>query len=381
MERGRGTQLIGPSAPLSVHRLSVAGLTSSTGLVVPLAARVTPADCARMTSTSSKPVARLSSPGEIVATIPSLCGFEPRDSIVLLSLRGPHKRLGLTIRLDLPPAAAEEQAAAMLVERVAADGASAVAVVVFGSARRPGLVDAVTAACERRAVVVIEALQVDGGRWTSYACERSCCPAEGTPVPAPPSLVEAQRALDGRAVLGSREDLVRSLAPPALLQARACEQALDAAGLEWLRRREADGLEAARLADLAQARAALDLVAQGGLIDVATAALLAIALHDVATRDEVATWMLKRSDALLALTEQLVRLTVPPYDAPVCTLLAWICYARGDGSRVNVALDRALATDPDYSLALLLRTALDGAVPPRSVRKILKATRRALRPA
>jgi hypothetical protein len=332
-----------------------------------------------MTSTSSKPVARLSSPGDIVAMIPSLCGFWPRDSVVVLSLRGPRRRLGLTIRLDVPPAAAEEQAAALLAERAAADGAAAVAVVVFGSAQRRGLIDAVTAACEQRALEVMEALHVDDGRWTSYACDRPCCPVEGTPVPAPSPLVEAQCALDGRVVLGSREELVRSLAPPSLLQARACEQALDAASEEWLEMRQVDGLEAARTADLERARAVLDAVARGGSIDLANAASFAVALHDVLVRDEVATWALKRSDALLALTEQVVRLTVPPFDAPVCTLLAWICYARGDGSRVNVALDRALDSDPGYPLALLLRTALDSAVPPREVRKILKGTRRALR--
>ena len=108
-------------------------------------------------------------------------------------------------------------------------------------------------------------------------------------------------------------------------------------------------------------------------------AALAVSLHDVLVRDEVATWALKRSDALLSLLEQVMRQTVPPYDAPVCTLLAWVAFARGDGSRVNVALDRALDTDPDYSMALLLRTALDGGVTPREVRRLLKDTQRALR--
>ncbi len=332
-----------------------------------------------MTSVSSRPIARLSSPGDIVATIPTLCGFLPQDSLVVLSLRGPRRRLGLTVRLDLPPRSAEGEAAELLAERVAHDGAAAVAAVTFGTTRRPELIEALTASCELRGLSVAEALHVDDGRWTSYACCRPCCPSTGTPVPAAPSLVEAQGTFGGRAVLGSREELVRSLAAPILLQAQAAGQALDTASEQWLRQRAADGLQAARTNDVQRARAALDIVAHGGSLDLATAAHLAVALHDVLVRDQIATWALKRSDALLSMAEQVVRLTGPPYDAPACTLLAWVSYARGDGSRANVALDRALMTDPAYSLALLLREALDGAVPPREVRKVLKGTRAALR--
>ena len=106
---------------------------------------------------------------------------------------------------------------------------------------------------------------------------------------------------------------------------------------------------------------------------------LSVALHDHRVRDEIATWSLRRSDALLSLLEQTARQVVPPFDAPVCTLLAWVAYARGDGSRVNVALDRALATDPAYSLANLLLTALEGGIAPREVRRMLKSTKRGLR--
>jgi len=37
----------------------------------------------------------------------------------------------------------------------------------------------------------------------------------------------------------------------------------------------------------------------------------------------------------------------------------------------NVALDRALDSDPGYSLARLVRTALDHALPPGTVREML----------
>lgn len=333
-----------------------------------------------MTPVSSRPVARLTSPGDIVATVPTLCGFLPQNSVVVLSLRGPRKRLGLTVRLDLPPPGQVALVGEALADRVAQDGGGAAAVVVFAARRAPVLVDAVTAACAARSIDVTEALHVADARWSSYACTGPCCPVEGTAVPPVPGLVEAEQALDGRAVLASREELVRSLAPPAGPLAALATARLESAGQRWLAERQSAGVASARRSAVLGAEDALQVVAGGGTLANDVAAEFAIALHDVLVRDEVATWALERSDALLSLAEQIAGVVVPPHDAPVCTLLAWVAYARGDGARANVALDRALLTDPAYSLALLLRQALDGAVAPAQVRRSMRATRRALRP-
>lgn len=331
-----------------------------------------------MTSLSDRPVARLSSPGAIVATLPSLCGFPPEESLVLLSLRGERRRIGLTARLDLPPPEAEGAAAEMLAERMRLDGAREAVVVVLSHVRRPELVEAVGEALAGRAIDVHEALHVADGRWWSYECSSSCCPAEGTPVPPPPTLVEAQRTLAGKAVLASRAELVASLAAPTFLAAEQAGQALDDAAELWVAHWAADP-EGACVAAVQRSRRLLDAVGRGAPVDLAEAAALTVALHDHRVRDEIATWSLRRSDALLSLLEQTARQVVPPFDAPVCTLLAWVAYARGDGSRVNVALDRALATDPEYSLANLLLTALEGGIAPREVRRMLKSTKRGLR--
>src|SRR4051812_6238144 len=62
------------------------------------------------------PVVRLTSPGEIAAAVPHLCGFLPSESLVAVSLRGERHRIGLCMRLDLPPAEVDEDVA----EQVAA---------------------------------------------------------------------------------------------------------------------------------------------------------------------------------------------------------------------------------------------------------------------
>jgi hypothetical protein len=50
--------------------------------------------------------------------------------------------------------------------------------------------------------------------------------------------------------------------------------------------------------------------------------------------------------------------------APVASVLAVCAWVDGDGAAARVALDRALAADPAYSLAALVSAALDTGTPP-----------------
>ncbi len=59
-----------------------------------------------------------------------------------------------------------------------------------------------------------------------------------------------------------------------------------------------------------------------------------------------------------------MRLAQPGYVAAPASLLAFTAWQCGDGALANVALDRALADTPGYSMALLLRDALAAGTPP-----------------
>src|SRR4051812_23652847 len=49
-------------------------------------------------------VLRMRDPGELLAALPYLLGFHPRDSLVVLAFGGRSgRRVGLTQRVDLPP--------------------------------------------------------------------------------------------------------------------------------------------------------------------------------------------------------------------------------------------------------------------------------------
>lgn len=343
-------------------------------------------------SPRSRPVVRLTSPGEIVGAVPHLCGFTPQESLVVVSLRGERKRIGLTMRFDLPPVAAEAAIAGEAAGRLRADGARRTVAVLYTDApddsgrARGSMVALLQDACAEAAVVVDDVLLVRDERWFSYVCDDlRCCPAEGTPLAASAGsaalgLVAAEQAVEGRAVLASRNALAASIAPPELLAGARAEQALAQADAQHTADRLERGRQAVIRDDVERFRVVLRRWAEPPAeVAVEEAAALAIALHDVLVRDEVATWALHDRDALLSLLVALARRTVPPYDAPVCTLLAWVAYAEGNGGLANVALERVAVSDPGYSMAQLLRQALDAQIPPSQVRRILRSTRGELR--
>jgi Domain of unknown function (DUF4192) len=72
--------------------------------------------------------------------------------------------------------------------------------------------------------------------------------------------------------------------------------------------------------------------------------------------------------AHLALWGDIVRHATDPWLPAPASLLAFTAWQAGDGPLANMALDRALAADPGYSMALLLRDILDAGVPPSQAR-------------
>jgi hypothetical protein len=57
------------------------------------------------------------------------------------------------------------------------------------------------------------------------------------------------------------------------------------------------------------------------------------------------------------------------------TVFAWISYLQGNGALAGMALDRALAAEPNYDLAQLLDHALRRALNPEVFRSLYNAPR------
>jgi len=107
----------------------------------------------------------------------------------------------------------------------------------------------------------------------------------------------------------------------------------------------------------------------GRITDEDTFAWLAISLVHLAVRDDAWARMVpEHRQAHLALWADIVRRADGPWLPAPASLLAFTAWQAGNGTLANIALDRALAADPGYSMALLLRDILAAGVPPAQAR-------------
>jgi hypothetical protein len=344
-------------------------------------------------SAETRPVlVKFSSPVDIVGSIPSLLGFHPAESIVVMCLRGPRRRTGLTMRIDLIDPKYDESFAKETARRVAADDATAAIVVCYTEGSddqdrlpRAGLVDELVGQLLRRGVSIAEALLVRAGRWFSYSCSEPCCPQEGTPIPAvaegAAAQLEAERVLAGRTVLPSREDLAASVRGPVSLRRIAFEQIYDRIGEAVIAEIIDDGPGPFRRRTIEMAREAFDKYADDSRdLDDEQAARIVLGLRDKITRDELTTWALDgRADELIAFLTELTQRTLDHDAAPICTVLASVVYQHGGGPLASVALERARRCDPGYEMARLLEAMMHGQLPPERLRMAIRDTRRDVR--
>jgi hypothetical protein len=94
-----------------------------------------------------------------------------------------------------------------------------------------------------------------------------------------------------------------------------------------------------------------------------------VALRDLRVRDDAWARMdPAHRDAHRRLWTDVVRRAQPGHVAAPASLLAFVAWQCGDGALANVALDRALADDPSYSMATLLRQVISAGAPPSLAR-------------
>lgn len=318
---------------------------------------------------------KLRSPADIIDAVPYLVGFEPQRSLVVLSLRGPRSRLGLTARIDLPAARSATACARNFVGYLKRDGAARAIIVLYPPSDgivhpsvKP-LADALIKHLTRARIGVSEVLCVSDGRWWSMQCtDDECCPSSGTLIERDAtSELAVAMTVEGHVVLGSREELAAMLDPVSGLAAAAMAYAVPRVHDEFTARVAAGDKEDLVDELLALFRAAVDARAAGlaGELTADDAAKLIVALRLWGVRDEVFTWYEGgRGDATRSLLLELVRRSVLPGDASALTVLAWVCYLRGEGVLAGIAIDRARTADPEYSFAQLLDQVLSGAVNP-----------------
>ncbi|MBD0020901.1 DUF4192 family protein [Gordonia pseudamarae] len=320
----------------------------------------------------------------LITAIPALLGFVPESSLIVLTFRTDNTiiatmRYDLLLRVDGRPSTelrATITGIGDLCRRYGA--AAAVAVIVDDRYRLASpqyrtvltLCDRAFRTCGGLAAGLVATAIADGQRWS--AGHTGGDTARPSPVRLPPSgdgLVGDPRTCPtavreavttGRRVLGHREEMTTMLDP------------VDCGCPRCLSVPDAGGDSAAAL------RLVIAKLEPGGRrhrpadIDCTEAGALAAALTDLTVRDALlALAVTDLRDEAEILWRALARRLRGSARASAASLLAHLHYIAGEGGYAAVALDCALAADPDWSFAMLLSAALHSGAHPSMLWQIV----------
>jgi hypothetical protein len=291
--------------------------------------------------TPSRPTLTFRTPEDILGAVPVLLGFEPSDSVVMLTFGG---RETFHARVDLPPPTGVDDGIDLLLEPALAHGVTQVVFVVYTARPRFGrrVLHRLEEAFDAAGIRTAYRLRADGRRYFLGT-------GPGTPYDAAVHPFRARAVLDGQVVTRSRDELAARLAPvpgraavEAAAEGLAPYDATEVAATVWR------ALEDGRFTDVDLAGVLL-AIREPGVRDVAWAS---ISREDAPAH--VALW----TDAVQRSPGGLVA-----GPAAVLALAAWLA---GHGALAWCAVDRCVAAEPDNSLAGLVGELLSRAVPPSS---------------
>ena len=324
---------------------------------------------------------RVGSPADLLAIVPHLLGFVPDRSLVVVGARGPTHRIEVTFRFDLPDPPDRQAAAAIAAHAVkvlASQQFTLVVVIGYG----PGplvtpVADGIRQAITGTSLELRDVLRVEAGRYWSYLCKNpDCCQPEGVPFD---TTTHPAAAIMAAASAEPSWPAARNW-PPASPRSpgrlpKQCGRKPTAPNGSRLGSSPAPppaGSTGRPVVDrgLGAVQAAIGIYRDGGsLTETSQFAWLALALSTLQVRDDAWARMdPAHCEAHLRLWADLTRHAQPGYVAAPASLLAFTAWQAGNGALANVALDRAQADTPDYSMAQLLRDTIDAGAPPSLAR-------------
>ena len=285
---------------------------------------------------------RVSSPSELVSMIPSLLGFVPHDSLVVLLLAG-EGSLVCTMRVDLNTPVVD--VSRRIVDLAAREHVTGIVCVVYPDSTQwrdsagSLWLDEILADAQMAAVRAMDALLVVEGRWWSLFCEQAdCCPPEGHVIETSGDALRTRREVED--IYALRASLDESLvdAPNGLSLFDQC-----------------------RLAVTLLPQTASDLKAAGDVIAL---------VQDVRARD----WVLSQivdDERLIDMIVQLALRTPAVFRPIVAGLAAAALAAQGDNP---VGTRAMLDFAGDDSLAILVGMSVDLAYSPTVLRDLIASS-------
>jgi hypothetical protein len=319
------------------------------------------------------PPLRAKNPSDLLALVPSLLGFHPEESVVVLTVGDALAPFHARVDLPTDPVGVE-MLTSHLAEVARRHRTTRLAVLVYSddAGMAEAVVDQLTARLSGSVAELVCAVRADGRRW--WPLDGAASETPGTPYDVRSHPWMARSVVEGTVVLGSRQELADTLV------GTDPEETERIAGLA--------AEVAARLADLDRAplgsAARHTLVLEGhwvrhrvcrflddgeqldshDLARLTTAMAVSVEVRDVAwaemTRDDAARHVELWRDAVRRCP---VELRAAP--ASLLGFAAWLC---GNGALAWCAVDRAQEAEPGYSLAGLLTQVLAGAMPPTAWR-------------
>ena len=315
----------------------------------------------------------------LLAAVPALLGFHPEESMVMICLSGPRRRVGPVIRVDLAdhPAAGRASATVGQLQAHARRHADEVAVLCFTEQPLPPAeLHELIAALQRSGTAVLDAAVVRSGHAYSVPGPGRDRPARCTdavtevPNGEDPQVtaITAASIMGGRGILANRQALHASIAGPSGSEAAKASAAVHAAAAGLYGAVGSVGsvnrLRLRRMADVAVQRALAQATASGG-VERANSASLVLLLCDAAIRDHLIAEVVDDLESpWLPMLIAVARSVPDDQAAEVCAVLAVAAYRRGDGALAQVAVDRCLAAEPDHRLAHLMLGVMAAGLPP-----------------
>lgn len=311
-------------------------------------------------------------PAALIGALPSILGFVPENSLILVTLEG--TELGSVLRVDLlddlvdniePLAAVAASAAPRAVVAVIVDGIGACCPACDDRNRR--ILSVLNEELSCREIVLASAYIVDrvarGGRWR---CADGCGSAGLVDDP-DSSPLTAAAVLEGRRLYGRREDLQAAIAPDDETRSAAVAALIGDAAAG---RAAGGGVARHQIRrELAQVLAVVTELAAGGEPTESELAQIGCLLSDMLIRDTLCALAISvRSIEAERLWSLLARTLPLPWRAEALVLLAFSAYARGDGPLAGVSLEAALRGVPRHRMAGLLDTALQSGLRPDRIR-------------
>lgn len=328
----------------------------------------------------------LSTPHDLLAAVPFLIGYHPKDSLVVISLKG--GSIGMAMRVDFPTNDQKLIAVrgATLTSHLVRENAEGAIVIGYLPSSLLKTLDPLRPYIEKieaADIAIQEIIEVRKDRFRSLLCtDILCCPADGTEIPPlSDSRITAEQVALGRPMpFLDLEEMQGSIsALPKSAESRALKSAINKFEESEVIE-DADNDEQSQLTQILENQRegarAVDLLAQifieqGSVTDLHLIAQVLVRLQDLQVRDySMGISTIDTVEQLWSMWRWLLRIAPKGYVAPVAVIFATMSYEKGEGALAQRALERALEDDSRYQMAKLLRRTFAAGWPPESFTKM-----------